>query len=112
MENAIKITVKGNEFNLSQDEFWNLFLNLQETADMLNMLQIIEYLDDDDNFTEEDHATATKNIAQIAKVYRNALDDYESCELYFQLGSSAVHSVLEHVAKLETKGEINHVEAF
>ena len=97
MENAIKITVKGNEFNLSEDEFWNLFLNLQETADRLNMLQIIEYLDD--NVTEEDHATAVKNITQIAKVYRNALDDYESCELYFQFGSSAVHTVLEHVAE-------------
>lgn len=98
MGNAIKITVKGKKFNLSHDEFWNLFLNLQETADRLNMLQIIEYLDEDDNFTEEDHATAVKNIAQIAKVYRNALDDYENCELYFQFGSSAVHSVLEHVA--------------
>ena len=103
MENAIKITVKGKEFNLSEDEFWNLFLNLQETADRLNMLQIIEYLDDNDNFTEEDHETAVKNIAQIAKVYRNALDDYESCELYFQFGSSAVHTVLEHVAEEGSK---------
>ena len=104
MGNAIKITVKGKEFNLSHDEFWNLFLNLQETADRLNMLQIIEYLDEDDNFTKEDHAKAVKNIAQIAKAYRAALDDYENCELYFQFGSNAVHSVLEHVAEKGREG--------